>query len=148
MFTGLSPLLLAGLSFLPAGGEKEERFPYLYSYSAFSPPSGKVLDVLDNGQVLISFGKSQGARKGMQLDIYHADAKAGYLGRELIGRIELVEVGAKHSIGRFRAKVKPAQENDMVLLVYEMPAMPMLPTPVWQQRGGAILDPEGLLKRK
>jgi hypothetical protein len=150
MFAGLSPLLLVGFSFLPTGGEKaeRERIGDVY-YSAFYTPSGKVLDVLESNQVLLSFGKNQGARKGMEMDIHRLDAKSAYSRGEYIGLVELVDVGAKHAIGRFRAKVKPAREDDIATLIYKMPPIPQVPLiPVWQQRGGAILDPEGLLKRK
>lgn len=149
MFIGLSPLLLVGLSFFPTSGEKEERAS---PYPALRM-NGKVLDVFENNQVLISVGANQGIRKGMEMDVYRLEPGPRY-----VGRVEVVEVGTKHAIGRFRGtpgQPKHARENDIAYityLVYQMPPIPPIPAlprmPVWQQPGGALLDPEGLLKRK
>lgn len=141
MDTGLFAPLLVALSFLPAGGEPGEWFnPYALN--------AKVLDILENNQVLISIGKNEGARKGMEMEVYRLGPEPRY-----IGRVELVEVGAKHSLGRFRAgfaKPYEARENDLVSRFSPvMPATLNFPRlPVWQQRGGAIADPEELLKKK
>jgi hypothetical protein len=123
---------------------------------AMYPLQGKVLDVLDANQVLLSFGANQGARKGLEANIYRL--KRERRGDRIVGKVELVQVGAKFSIGRFLDPPKQVRENDMVTVLWpawtpfwmrpELPRMQrMYELPGWNW-GGAIIDLSGPMKGK
>jgi hypothetical protein len=97
---------------------------------------GKVLDVFDANQLLLSLGANHGARKGWELEVYRLEPEPLY-----IGRVELVEVGAKHSVGRFRGRNK-VHENDLASwlspIAPKAQGPPRLPGTL--EPGGAIID--------
>jgi hypothetical protein len=101
---------------------------------------GKVLDVFDANQLLLSLGANQGAQKGWKLNVYRLEPERLY-----VGSVELVAVGAKHSIGRFQGREK-VRENDLVSAF--SPVMPRIQEPQRVQNpfergggyGGAVID--------
>lgn len=78
-----------------------------------SPPPlhlrGTVLDLFDDGRILLSLGKDDGLEKGLLLMV-------GRQPRALfIGCIEVEELGAKYSLGRTRGRLRePVRRNDIV----------------------------------
>jgi hypothetical protein len=109
--------------------------------------TGKILDVFNGDRVLVSFGAQCGAGKGLKLEVYRLNPKSVY-----VGRVEFVEVGAMHAVGRFRGPER-VRENDLVSLFFPKndldslfsPVRPMAPWPQQWDRppgwnGGAIID--------
>jgi hypothetical protein len=97
---------------------------------------GRVLDVFDDGSILISFGAKDGARKGLEVGLHRSQPKPA------VGIVELIEVGSRHSIGRLKTRFVRPREDDLVfgysdeqLVIPESARTPFL----WQ-RGGAIID--------
>jgi len=123
----------------------------------YPPLLGKVLDVLDANQVLLSFGANQGARKGLEANVYRLESERR--GGRIVGKVELVQVGAKFSIGRFLDPPKQVRENDLVTVLWPagtpffgfgkmMPELPrMYELPGWFM-GGAIIDLTGSMKAR
>ena len=142
----LGALLVGGLSLVATGaGDEEIILPLRYA-------RGKVLDVFDSKQVLISIGADQGVKKGAKIELYRLEPVLFDTQRRpsllpvLAGTIELVEVGAKHSVGRVeKLHRKQIQANDVACWTWldymrnlPIPERPRVPGQ-WE-RGGAIID--------
>jgi len=127
------------------------------------------LDVFESKQVLISIGADQGIKKGAKIELYRLEptflpfkvplfgpggndqkqteeAQRPRLATIQVGTVVLVEVGAKHSVGRveklFRRQI---QANDVACWTWvdymrnsPLPERPRVPGQ-WE-RGGAIID--------
>ncbi len=65
---------------------------------------GAVLEVLEDGQVEISFGTADGLKRGHRLEVYRETGRQGIY----VGRIEVVQAGPK------RARCKIVAEQDTV----------------------------------
>ena len=61
-------LVFLAMASLPAGGVRQER-----DQSDPYELRGQVLDLFDDGKLLLSIGKDQGARKGMKGDIFRME---------------------------------------------------------------------------
>jgi hypothetical protein len=167
MFHTYSLLLLALATGQPDGMQEKpvREGPYILR--------GRVVDVFDSGQVLLSIGTENGARKGLKGSFYQVEQTAGYY-----GTAEFMEVGAKYSVVRVRVSISrlgnlpfnpyspyfespdlPAQlkgrlkENDKVWLLVERQPVQVNPAPdsIREYRtplgflngGGAIIDLSG-----
>ncbi len=81
--------------------------------SAFA--TGKVVDVFEGNRLLLSLGANHKVEAGWKLYVYRLKPEPLNL-----GRVELLEVGAKHSIGQFRGGSE-VRENDLVSLFNQIP---------------------------
>jgi hypothetical protein len=119
----------------------DDWFKSLYEPGLFLKyAGGKVLDVFDANQLLLSLGADQGAQKGWKMEVYRLKPEPLY-----VGTVELTEVGAKHSIGRFRGR-EQVRENDLVSwrspVSQKVQQQPRV-SETWELRGGhggAIID--------
>ena len=81
---------------------------------------GKVVDIFEGNQLLLSFGKDKGARKGLMGMLVQTEPEPRYL-----GEVEFVEVGAKHSVVRFKFSFF---ELNYPRLVQPVPILALMPT--------------------
>ena len=101
-------ILLWAFAFVPTDGKEEQRIP-----KGPQRLQGKVLDVFDSNKLLLSFGANDGARKGL----------IGYIGE---ARLELVEVGANHSVALVDFNNDPFSMYYSPLEKQKSPALPKI----------------------
>lgn len=102
--TRIVSLLLIDFALLQVASERTPPRPS-------SAVTGSIVDIFNDGRVLISLGAEQGTVKGQGADVYRVKPSPLY-----IGSIRLTAVGAKHSIGEFRGNfVRQPQLNDKIL---------------------------------
>jgi hypothetical protein len=105
---------------------------------------GKVLDVFDGNQLLLSIGADQGARKGLAGSTFRSNPYRD----PLLAEVEFVEVGAKHSVVRVRYNAYlPGRfriGESFVWMSFQRPARPLEGDfqrfPLKMQAGGATID--------
>jgi hypothetical protein len=83
---------------------------------------GQVVDVFDGNQVLLSFGRDQGARKGLVGSLCQHEPEPRFH-----GEVEFVEVGAKHSVVRLKYPLYPLSGlySSLFSPVPKQPAIPV-----------------------
>jgi hypothetical protein len=91
MFTGLTMTGWVLAIMIGAGGDEK-------GVSSTTRPRGRILDVFENNQVLISIGKDQGVKKGLVMHVFELNSAP----LRLLGAVELVEIGTDHSIGSLK----------------------------------------------
>jgi hypothetical protein len=88
---------------------------------------GKVVDVFDGNQLLLSFGRDQGARKGLVGCLHPHPSPPELLIYGGYGEIEFVEVGARHSVVRIRYSLYALFGTNFPNLYLPAPKQPQIP---------------------